>query len=214
MTFTIRNAAPEDASFLSRTILAATRSHLPRGWFDIAFALPEAALLRVIESLARAETASLWHYSHFLVATTPDDVPIAALSAFRHGDAFPIAQAAIDEVAGSNGWSAFELDEIERRGSYIFSCVIGDDADSWVIENVATRPEYRGRGAAGALIRRALAIGRDRGHEFAVLTEFIGNEQAQRVYEREGFVVTAEKRDPVFERITGSPGFAQLSRRI
>lgn len=213
--FALRDASPEDAPFLAWAILAATRSHLSKGWFDIAFALPDVQLLGVIERLVRAETRSLWHFSYFQIAALGGE-PAAALAAFRSADAFPPSQAAIDEVAHDLGWAKSELDAIEARGSYIYTCLFDGDADpdAWIIENVATRPDYRGRGAAGRLVRRALAIGRERGHEIAQLTEMIGNTRARRVYEREGFTVIAERRHPQFEAATGAPGFARLSCKL
>ena len=41
----IKEARKEDAPFIGWAILAATRSHMPRGWFDIALGLDEAGCL-------------------------------------------------------------------------------------------------------------------------------------------------------------------------
>ena len=41
---TIRPARPEDAGFIARTILAAQRGPVPRGWFDIALELARTAM--------------------------------------------------------------------------------------------------------------------------------------------------------------------------
>ena len=209
MTLAIRNATTEDAPFLAWVVLAATRSHRSRGWFDISFELPEAELLALIERLIRAQARSLWHFSYFFVATI-DGTPAAALAAFRGEDAFPLADAAIGEAVQSLGWGRAEIAEIDARGAYLMTCLSDNAPDAWIIENVATRPEFRGRGAAGALIKHALGVGRDRGHKIAQLMELIGNTKAQRVYEREGFAVAAEKRTPEFEALTGAPGLAQL----
>ena len=42
----------------------------------------------------------------------------------------------------------------------------------------------------------------------------IGNDPAQRAYEKAGFRVTGEKRDLGFEPVWGSPGLRALSRAL
>lgn len=42
----------------------------------------------------------------------------------------------------------------------------------------------------------------------------IGNDPAQRAYEKAGFRVTGEKRDPGYESVGGSPGLRALSRDL
>jgi len=120
----VRSAEPRDADFLAWAILAATRSHVARGWFDVLLARPESACLDFLRRLVLAETRSWWHYSRFYVA----------------------------EVSKSFGWDEAEQKAMWARGSYIFTCAFEDNEDLWTIENVATVPAYRGRGLAGRLI--------------------------------------------------------------
>jgi ribosomal protein S18 acetylase RimI-like enzyme len=82
---------------------------------------------------------------------------------------------------------------------------------AWIVESVATRPEARGRGLAAVLVEHVLGIGRGRGHRLAQLSLMIGNSAAQRVYERAGFAITDEKRDPLLDAAIGCPGVAKMS---
>jgi hypothetical protein len=63
-------------------MLAATLSHLEKGWFDIALNQSEPA-----------DLASWWHYSRIFAAEV-DQTPASALAAFRAGAAYPLSQAA------------------------------------------------------------------------------------------------------------------------
>ena len=158
----IRNAEPRDAAFVAWTVQAADRSHLARGWFDITLDRSESECLEFLRRLALAQTRSWWHYSLFLIAEV-DGVPASGLCRFRSGDGYPLSGPAMTEVAHSYGWGEGELGEMWRRASYVRSCIMPSSDDRWIIENVATRPEYRGRGLTGMLIERAVEDGRARG---------------------------------------------------
>ena len=94
---TIRPAEPRDADFLAWVILAATRSHVAKGWFDIVLARPEPQCLEYLKRLAVTPARSWWHYSRFHVAEV-DGNKAPRLCAFRAGDAYPLSAAAMGEV--------------------------------------------------------------------------------------------------------------------
>jgi ribosomal protein S18 acetylase RimI-like enzyme len=106
------------------------------------------------------------------------------------------------------------VEAIFRRGAYTRNCWVQGGEGDWLIEHVATLPEYRGRGLVQALIDHALAAGRATGFERASISFLIDNEAAERCYAKAGFVFAEEKRDPAFEAITGSPGFRRFTRAI
>jgi len=209
----IRTAQEKDAPFIGWAILTATRSHMPRGWFDVTLGLDEAGTLAFTTRLTRAETRSWWHHSNFLIAECVG-APAAALCAFRAGDGYPPSQAVMNEVAGQLGWGEAEIGAMWGRSAYLFTCTIETGDDVWAIENVATTAEHRGRGLASALIDRALEIGRARGFKESQITMFIGNVAARRAYERAGFRVIDERRSAEFERACGVPGLWCLRRAL
>jgi translation initiation factor 4G len=208
----IRQARWDDARFLAWVILAATRSHLPRGWFDIALSRSEAECLRFIELLTTTSALSYWHYSRFLIVD--DAGPQAALCAFRARDAYSATTAALVETMQTLGMTPPEVESVWRRGSYMFSCTIRPEDDSWMIENVATLPTSRGRGYTAALVDRALDIGREAGATLAQTSMFIGNDAAERTFRRAGFHLAQERRNPDFEATAGAPGIHQLARAL
>ena len=158
MAFTIRRARIDDAEFIARTILAAQRGHVPRGWFDIALDWPEPQRLAFVERIATAQTQSWWHVSQFILAEV-DGEPAAGLCAMPAAGTVSAGRSAITEVAEHFGLSASETAAIFRRGAYAANCWIqGGEAD-WLIEHVASLPTYRGRGLVQALIDRALLTG-------------------------------------------------------
>ena len=65
-----------------------------------------------------------------------------------------------------------------------------------------------------ALLDVALAEGRTRGCRTAQISCLIGNDAARRAYERAGFEVVEERRDPAFEQLIGVPGFSRMTRTI
>lgn len=118
------------------------------------------------------------------------------------------------EVAQELRWSEVEQQEMWRYGSYLFTCTLETDDDAWAIENVATLPEYRGRGLAQALLEHALGEGRSKGLPEAQITFFIGNDAAERSYAKAGFTFKHEKRHPDFEAAAGAPGLRRYVRKL
>jgi ribosomal protein S18 acetylase RimI-like enzyme len=213
MAFTIRRARIDDAKFIARTILAAQRGHVPRGWFDIALDWPEPRRLAFVERIATAQTQSWWHVSQFILAEVEGE-PAAALCAMPAAGTVSAGRSAITEVAEHFGLNAPETAAIFRRGAYAAGCWIQGGEAEWLIEHVASLPMYRGRGLVQALIDHALLAGKSAGFARASISFLIGNEAAQRCYAKAGFTFAEEKRDFDFEAITSAAGFRRFERRI
>jgi ribosomal protein S18 acetylase RimI-like enzyme len=209
----IRPARPEDVSFIARNILSSQRGPFPRGWFDIALGWDEPQCLSFVECIAIAQTKSWWHITQFIVAEV-EGHPAASLCALPAEGTEAAARAAIKEVATAIGLSATDLTAIFRRGAYGANCWVQGGEGEWLIEHVATLPEYRSRGLVQALIDHALAAGARAGFARASISFLIGNEAAERCYAKAGFAFAEEKRDAAFEAITGSPGFRRFVRAI
>ena len=208
---TIRPARADDANFIARNILASQRGPLPRGWFDIALGWPEPQCLAFVERIATAQQPSWWHVSQFIVAEVEGN-PAASLCALPASGTRAAVRAAIEEAANEAGLDPSEVTAIFRRGAYAANCWVQGGEGDWLIEHVATLPEYRGRGLVQALIDHALEAGRTAGFERASISFLIGNEAAERCYAKAGFAFAEEKRDPAFEAITGAPGFRRFAR--
>ena len=78
--------------------------------------------------------------------------------------------------------------------------------DRWVVEFVATLTEFLGHGIVSTLLHEILDKGREQGFTRGQIGCFIGNTRARRVYERAGFKIVDEKRDPGWEIAIGCPG--------
>ena len=79
---------------------------------------------------------------------------------------------------------------------------------------VASRPEFRRMGLVSRMIEEMLDRGRQRGATVAEISVLIGNDPAQRAYEKAGFEVVDEARHPLFESIMKCPGIRLLRRAI
>jgi ribosomal protein S18 acetylase RimI-like enzyme len=74
-------------------------------------------------------------------------------------------------------------------------------------------PEHQNKGLGGRLLAEVERVARERGAPSLSLTTQIDN-PARRLYERNGFVVEAEKRDRRYEAITGIPGRVLMVKRL
>jgi translation initiation factor 4G len=211
----VRSARREDAGFLAWAMLTAGRGHLERGWYDIAFDLPEDESLDVLSRLVLTTQPSWWRYDRFLVAEA-DGRPAAALSGFGASE-YEGSEAALEEAVADLGWSREDLAAVWARGSYVFSCTMSaedDGTEAWTIENVATLADFRGHGLAGQLIYAALDRGRRAGFQQAQISFLIGNAPAERAYAKAGFALAEERRHPDFQAAVGAPGLRRFRQTL
>ena len=210
----IRAAELGDVPFIAWAELQASRSHLPRGFWDIWLQRPERECLAFLEHLAQTRTRSWYHYSAFLVADI-DGRAVAALCGYEGKESTGITTfTAVLEATRMSGWSPAEFHAIIERIAPISTCISDPVPKAWIIENVATLPEFRRRGLADRLLTETLEVGRNKGHRIGQISVLIGNAAAQRAYEKAGFKVVDEKRHPDFEKLVGEPGMKRLLRDI
>jgi ribosomal protein S18 acetylase RimI-like enzyme len=210
----LRRAARDDVEFLAWVMLSASRGHLRRGVWDLIVGRDDAACLDYLQRLAVAEPRSLCHYESYLVAEL-DGRPVAALCGFdtRNGGWATVAQA-MTAVQRDLGWSQSDVAASLQRVAPAWTCFLPDIGAEWAIENVATLPAFRRRGLAVGLLSEIVEEGTRRGCQLAQITSLVGNDAAQRVYERLGFRVVDEKRSAEFAAALGAPGFVRMMREL
>ena len=209
----IRAARREDAQFLALVILTATRSHVAKGWFEVALNRSESECLGFLRGLTSATTRSPWHYSGFLIADTATG-PVAALCAARAADIYKTASLAIREALKNYGFAAAHRAAFWNRAAPWLTCALRPDNACLAIENVAALPNFRQQGYTAALLDRAFAEGRAQGLNEAQVTCLIGNVSAERAYLRAGLRLVSEWHDLGFEAVTGAPGMRKFARSL
>lgn len=210
--FEIVEAQPKHAAFIAWVILTAFRSHMERGLWDFMRPGTDEEILRYLEALTTTEARHCAHLSLFIIAEV-DGEPAAALSGYfdeEHGGAKLVD--AIAEVAERTG----QVPDPEgvKRALTVQKVAPEHVPGAWTIEDVATRPEFRRRGLVDALLHEIMERGRKRGATVSDVGVFIGNDSAQKAYEKAGYVVVEEKRHPEFEAVYKSPGVRELRRAI
>mgnify|MGYP001225183557 CR=1 FL=1 len=213
MSTTIRPATEADASFVAWVQQEASRSHLPYGFWDLAFLGPDEWRLPAIERIVRAEARSFCHWSGFLIAEV-DGRPAAGLSGYANPSvtAGELLFAAMTEAFDAIGWTELQAGALQERILPFLTCIPEAAEEDWVVEWVATRPEHRGKGIVKSLLQAILARGEERGHARSQIAVLIGNSAAQRAYESAGFRVVDEKTSRSFEATFGSPGIRRMLR--
>jgi len=212
--FRIRPARPQDASFLAWVMLAAGRSHLQKGIWDIIIGRPEAECLTFLEHLSVTEERHMCHHSIFLVAEI-EGRAAAALSGYdpvNLGEETVTPQMPV--VMEKMGLTQEDMASGQQGLEAFMTCHIDPYEGAWIVESVAAFPEFRRQGAISLLLERILEEGRRRGFGLAQVGSYIDNTPAQRAYEKAGFHLLDEKRHPDFEREIGCPGMARFLRPL
>jgi ribosomal protein S18 acetylase RimI-like enzyme len=209
MDLRIRNATSDDAAFLAWLILTAGRAHVKRGIWEVVLNESEDDCLRFLRLLAVTDVPHLFHYSCYLLAETGAG-PVSGLGGYD-----PIVRGyhALQEILPevSRRLGKFPAEEMAAGGPpRITACIPPPIERAWVVDSVATLPAFRRKGIVNRLLDDILDIGRDKGFRQAQISIYIGNIPAQRAYEKHGFRLLDEWRDPYFEREIGSPGMARL----
>jgi ribosomal protein S18 acetylase RimI-like enzyme len=208
----IVDARPDHAPFIAWVIMTAFRSHLPKGFWDFMRPGSDEEILRYLEVLTATEVPHWAHLPLFIVAEV-DGEPAAALSGYfeeEHGG--PSLRAAMEEADAKTGTTADP--EAITRALTVLSVIPEHPPGAWIVEDVATRPEFRRRGLVDALMQEIMERGRKRGATVSDISVFIGNARAQAAYEKAGYEVIGEKTDATFESVYGSPGIRTLRRAL
>jgi GNAT superfamily N-acetyltransferase len=212
ITIKLRAATPDDAAFLGWACVMAARSQMPRGWFDVVLQREESYVLEFAIYLTITTTVSWWHWSLFQIAEV-DGAVASAMCGFGDGRVYAESTAAMAEASERMRIPREVQAQFWSRGAFIVSTATSE-AGAWTIENVATKPEFRGEGATDALLQRELHLARGSGFKRAQISFFIGNTRAERAYSRAGFVFAEEKRAADFEAAMGTPGTKRFARDI
>ena len=205
-------ATKEHVPFVAWVMLAAGRSHLPLGFYDFYAGGDEANVLRYLEALATTDIEHFGHYATFLVAEV-DGVPAAGLCGYLEESEGQI-MAGMTEANAKLGRSEEDVNACGARAGSIVRVMPQHKPNTWIVEHVATAPQFRRRGLVERLMLAILERGRERGASMADIGVFINNDAAQRAYEKCGFQVVGEKRDEEFEAAYGTPGVRSMSRAI
>jgi len=208
MDVRIRQAVADDAPFLGWVIFTAGRSHCPRGVWDVIVGRPESECITFLEHLTVTEPRHMFYYSDFIIAEV-EGRPVAALSGYDPTELTDVAGPLV-EVFGKPGVMAGKRADNSKGVAAIVHCYPDNAEGAWVIESVATVPEFRRRGIIDTLLNEILQKGRGLGYALGQVGVFIGNTAAQRAYEKCGFAIVDEKRHPDFEAEIGCPGMARL----
>jgi len=207
---TIRDAIEEDVSFLAWVMLTAARSQLTRGIWDIMVGGSERAVLDYLEIVATTKVAHFCHWSKFIVAEV-DGECAAAMSGYDPEEFGTNALTqSYPEIIERMEWTPEETTAAFQRLIPCVSAFPKNTEGVWIIENVATRPEYRRQRIVDKLLRELLTRWKAQDFELAQIGVYMENTPAQSAYERVGFKVVDEKRHPDFEKAMGIPGTLKM----
>jgi ribosomal protein S18 acetylase RimI-like enzyme len=215
MNLRIRNATLADIPFLGWAMFQSARGHCARGVWDVLCARDDNTCLKWLERIAAAGDTQAWaHYAYYIVAEVDGRVAAALEGydpALTNNDAL---EGAINQATREMGWSDDEMAAIYNRFLPLLPCMFEPDPGSWIVEHVATHPDFRRRGLTNALLEEIFKRGRERKHRIAQLSVFIGNTPAISAYEKQGFRIAGEKRSREFEAAIGSPGMYKMIRDL
>jgi len=210
MSITTRLATSLDASFLAWVMQAAARSHLKKGVWDHAFPGADDQRLEILESFISTDLIHFGHWSRFLIAEV-DGKNAAALAAYvneEHGG--DRIEQGVAEAVDKFGWTVEQMMAIPDRLISFKSIGYINQDSCWIVEWVATRPEFRRLGLIDRLLSEILEMGRNNGFDKAQIGYLIGNMPAKNAYEKVGFKWTKEYFHQNFENDYGTPGIASM----
>jgi len=205
----IVDAHREHAPFLAGVMQAASRSHLDRGVLDVFVGGSDEECLRFLELMTLTEARSWANCENFIVGESNGEA-VGALCGYFVEDVDVLLGKPAVEVAVQLGWSHDELVAAWQRIIPNRYVSIDRVPGAWVVESVAVVPAFRRMGLVSEMLDSILDRGRERGATYAEISVLIGNDPAQRAYEKAGFAVVGEARNPEYEAAFKSPGIRLL----
>jgi len=205
----IRHATIEDAPFLAQVILMSGRAHVEKGIWEVVLGGTEQETIEFLKQITITDPPHLFHYSCFLIAEANNE-PVAGLGGYDPSiKGYEKLREASENVQRKTGNCSADP-KTAQRANKVLSCLPQNIYGAWIIDSVATFPQFRKRGISGMLLREIIEVGKRHNFTKAQVNIYIGNGPAQHAYEKLGFSVYEENRNPAFMEEIGSPGMLSL----
>src|SRR6185295_12055352 len=134
MEIQVRPAREADVPFVAWVQQEASRSHLPFGFWDLAFPGPDSYRLRIMERICSSAAKSFCHWSGFLVAEV-DGRPAAGLSGYT--DPKPatgeLLMQAMGEALVAEGWNEARMGAMQQRIAPFLTCLPELPEEAWIV---------------------------------------------------------------------------------
>lgn len=207
----IREANKKDAEFLSWVILEAAHSGHDLSFWEAIIPESQQERLEFIRYLSEEVESSICYFKNFIIAEE-DSKPISAISAYNSSIIKRTdLVAALHNAQVHFGWKNKRIKKVRPMASAFISCIPDVPDNSWVIEWVATKHEFRRQGIVKYLLKKMLLKGfLETDCNLFQITAAIDNAPAINAYESIGFRYIDEKRSPDFEKYFGYSGIARM----
>ena len=213
MAVLTRTARPADAVRIAYLSYLAGKGHVATSAYDLMFAGPPGPTPERIAAMAgvlTVQSVSWFHHSRYTVAEA-DGLAAACLCTFPRKES---RNRPLFEAFKETGWTDDDLVAMRVRMQPFIRAELDVPNDAWVIENVGCYEQYRRRGLTAALLESATAKASEQGYRIIKIGVFIGNVPAISAYEKAGFAITGEKRDPSFTSVFDCPGMYQMTLEL
>jgi len=204
----IRSAIIDDQKKVAELVYMAGMSQAKISIFDLIFDVPKDQILSYLAALFSCGVRSWFHYSYCLVAEIAGDVAATACGYSSKDAGYMSFVGGLKMVTD---WDGKAFGAFAARMASVSKVRPPDPPETWIIENVATFPEFRRQGLAVRLIEELLERGRGEGYQHSQISFLIGNEAAESAYEKIGFRFNCDRTDPDFEKIFGFSGIRTLA---
>jgi len=211
----IRRATIDDTAFLAWVIYTAAQSHLAEcPWCKI-FNENSSRTHYLLERISQNAELPWSYVENFWIAEV-NGTPAAAMCGFNPAQAKPLMpeESELGIAKQAFNYSEEQLAAMSERLAIATYGMPDDLPDIWGIESIAVLPEFRGKGLIDSLFKQLFQEGKQRGFKQAQVLCLIGNDAAQRVFERNGFSVLKEKTNREFEDLFVTPGAKLLVRNL
>lgn len=183
----IENAAPEDAKAMASLIYSSG----PKA-FDYVFGQQAAKALDYLYHAVQRENGQYSHRNHIIVRHKG-----AVLGSMFNYDSRGLSAMYLPTVLSVLSFFRWKILGVAKRSTVIDQVIKPPADDLLVVAHLAVAPEAQGMGIGSKLIDYAAGIAREYGYAGLALDVSMENPSAQRLYERLGFEVCAERQSPV-----------------
>ncbi|THB65418.1 MAG: GNAT family N-acetyltransferase [Gammaproteobacteria bacterium] len=209
---TMRKAEKTDADFIFWIMKTAARSGMPKGFIDVLFPQDKQRNFDFVKTMMFSDIKSLFHYSNFIIAEA-DGIPVAGMSGYYtpevNSDNFRACF-----IDAQDKLSLADEEKVamgDRIGAFV-GCFPGLLENAWVVEWVAAKPEFRGKGIINKLLKTIISQGlNETDCEVVQIALAKGNTPAKKAYTKAGFSFYDEKLSEDFKREFGYPGMERLT---